>query len=132
MGHYIKTEEHVTLFVEDIGHGRPIIFLHGWPLNHKMFEYQMNELPKRGFRFIGVDLRGYGQSDRPWEGYDYDTMADDVKAVIYTLQLENAILAGFSMGGAIAIRYMARHEGADVDKLRRPPRLQNARVIRTG
>lgn len=77
----------------------------------------MNELPKRGFRFIGVDLRGYGQSDRPWEGYDYDTMADDVKAVIYTLQLENAILAGFSMGGAIAIRYMARHEGADVDKL---------------
>ncbi|MBO3793748.1 alpha/beta fold hydrolase [Bacillus subtilis] len=117
MGHYIKTEEHVTLFVEDIGHGSPIIFLHGWPLNHKMFEYQMNELPKRGFRFIGVDLRGYGQSDRPWEGYDYDTMADDVKAVIYTLQLENAILAGFSMGGAIAIRYMARHEGADVDKL---------------
>lgn len=117
MGHYVKTEEHVTLFVEDIGHGRPIIFLHGWPLNHKMFEYQMNELPKRGFRFIGVDLRGYGQSDRPWEGYDYDTMADDVKAVIYTLQLENAILAGFSMGGAIAIRYMARHEGADVDKL---------------
>lgn len=82
-----------------------------------MFEYQMNELPKRGFRFIGVDLRGYGQSDRPWEGYDYDTMADDVKAVIYTLQLENAILAGFSMGYAIAIRYMARHEGADVDKL---------------
>ncbi|XLG09659.1 Hypothetical protein ACI5QM_01145 [Bacillus subtilis] len=117
MGHYVKTEEHVILFVEDIGHGRPIIFLHGWPLNHKMFEYQMNELPKRGFRFIGVDLRGYGQSDRPWEGYDYDTMADDVKAVIYTLQLENAILAGFSMGCAIAIRYMARHEGADVDKL---------------
>ncbi len=55
MGHYVKTEEHVILFVEDIGHGRPIIFLHGWP-----FEYQMNELPKRGFRFIGVDLRGYG------------------------------------------------------------------------
>lgn len=117
MGHYVKTEEHVTLFVEDIGHGRPIIFLHGWPLNHKMFEYQMNEFPKRGFRFIGIDLRGYGQSDRPWEGYDYDTMADDVKAVIYTLQLENAVLAGFSMGGAIAIRYLARHDGADIDKL---------------
>ncbi|MCI4170967.1 alpha/beta fold hydrolase, partial [Bacillus spizizenii] len=79
------------MFVEDIGHGRPIIYLHGLPLNHKMFVYQMNELPKRGFRFIGIDLRGYGQTDRPWEGYDYDTRADDEKAVIYTLQLENAV-----------------------------------------
>ncbi len=49
MGHYVKTEEHVILFVEDIGHGRPIIFLHGWPLNHKMFEYQMNEFRKGDF-----------------------------------------------------------------------------------
>ncbi|MGW8457568.1 alpha/beta fold hydrolase [Bacillus atrophaeus] len=117
MGHYIQTEEHVTLFVEDIGSGRPIVFLHGWPLNHEMYEYQMNELPKRGFRFIGIDFRGYGKSDRPWTGYDYDTMADDVKAVIYTLQLEDAVLAGFSMGGAVAIRYMSRHDEADIKKL---------------
>ncbi|MCP6683499.1 alpha/beta fold hydrolase [Bacillus nakamurai] len=117
MGCYVQTEENVSLFVEDIGQGQPIVFLHGWPLCHNMFEYQMNELPKKGFRCIGIDFRGYGQSDKPFEGYDYDTMADDVKAVIYTLELKDAVLAGFSMGGAIAVRYMTRHGGADIKKL---------------
>ena len=117
MGHYVEVEKGVNVFVEDIGEGQPIIYIHGWPVNHKMFEYQMNELPKHGCRFIGIDLRGYGKSDRPWNGYDYDRKADDVRAVIDALQIENAVLAGFSMGGAIAIRYMARHQQHQISKL---------------
>jgi non-heme chloroperoxidase len=78
-----------------------------------MFEYQFTELPKHGYRCIGIDLRGFGDSDKPWNGYNYDTMADDVKVVLDTLNnIENATLVGFSMGGAISIRYMARHNGA--------------------
>ena len=82
-----------------------------------MFEYQFNQLPAMGYRCIGIDQRGFGKSDRPWSGYNYNRMADDVRAVIDTLQLEDVILAGHSMGGAVAIRYMARHEGYKVSKL---------------
>jgi non-heme chloroperoxidase len=83
-----------------------------------MFEYQFTELPKRGYRCIGIDLRGFGESDKPWDGYNYDTMADDVKDALDNLRnIENATLVGFSMGGAISIRYMARHKGAHIEKL---------------
>lgn len=119
MGYYIPVERNVNIFVEDCdpGHGKPILFIHGWPLNHKMFEYQFNQLPKMGYRCIGIDLRGFGKSDRPWEGYSYNRLADDVRIVIDTLQLEDVTFAAHSMGGAIAIRYMARHAGHKVSKL---------------
>ncbi|GKS13839.1 alpha/beta hydrolase [Paenibacillus chitinolyticus] len=120
MGIYIPVEQGVNLYVEDLnpgGGGKTILFIHGWPLNHTMFEYQFDQLPKAGYRCIGVDLRGYGKSDRPWGGYSYDRMADDIRRVIETLRVEGIILAGFSMGGAIAIRYMARHGGFGVSKL---------------
>jgi non-heme chloroperoxidase len=81
-----------------------------------MFEYQFIELPKHGYRCIGIDLQGFGDSDKPWDGYNYDTMADDVKVVLDTLNIENATLVGFSMGGAISIHYMARHNGAHIKK----------------
>ncbi|PYZ96549.1 alpha/beta hydrolase [Alteribacter lacisalsi] len=117
MAHLIEAEKDVKLYVEDIGEGRPVIFIHGWPVNHKMFEYQSTELVENGYRFIGIDLRGYGKSDKPASGYDYDRMADDVKAVIDELNLEDAVLAGFSMGGPISIRYMTRHKGKGISKL---------------
>jgi len=82
-----------------------------------MFEYKFTELPKHGYRCIGIDLRGFGDSDKPYDGYNYDTVADDLKAVLDTLNLQNVVLAGFSMGGAIAIHYMARHEGSRIAKL---------------
>jgi len=118
MGYYIPVERNVNLFVEDCdpGFGKPILFIHGWPLNHKMFEYQFNQLPKMGYRCIGVDLRGFGKSDRPWSGYSYNRLADDIRMVIDTLP-ENVTLVGHSMGGAIAIRYMARYSGHKVSKL---------------
>ena len=119
IGYYITVEQDVQIFVEDAdpGNGKPVLFLHGWPANHKMFEYQFNQLPKMGFRCIGVDFRGFGESDRPWTGYNYNRMADDIRAVIDALNLEDVILAGHSMGGAIAIRYMARHAGHKISKL---------------
>ncbi|MBW7476064.1 alpha/beta hydrolase [Paenibacillus oenotherae] len=109
MGYYIQVERGVKLYVEDVGAGMPVLLVHGWPINHKMYEYQVNQLPKHGFRCIGVDLRGFGKSDRPWTGYSYNRMADDIRVVIDTLGLEKVRLVGFSMGGAIAIRYMSRH-----------------------
>ncbi|MCI0562811.1 MAG: alpha/beta hydrolase [Nitrososphaera sp.] len=114
----ITTNTGVKINVEDLGgDGKPVIFLHGWPVNHKMFEYQFNELPKHRCRCVGIDLRGFGESDKPWEGYDYDTMSDDVKSVLDALDVRNATLVGFSMGGAISMRYVARHHGARVEKL---------------
>lgn len=117
MSHKIKATNAVGINVEDIGTGKPVVFIHGWPVNHKMFEYQFTELPKHGCRCIGIDLRGFGESDKPWDGYNYDTMADDVRAVLVSLNLQNVVLVGFSMGGAIALHYMARHQGSDISKL---------------
>jgi non-heme chloroperoxidase len=117
MGHYIEVEKNVKLYVEDIGEGKPVVLIHGWPLNQKMFEYQYNSLPKEGYRCIGIDLRGYGKSDSPWESYSYDRMADDIHAVMDALKLEEVTLVGFSVGGAISVRYMAKHSGYKVAKL---------------
>lgn len=117
LSHKIRSSDGVSINIEDIGSGTPIVFLHGWPVNHKMFEYQFTELPKHGYRCIGIDLRGFGESDKPWSGYNYDTMVDDVKSVLDTLDLHNVVLVGFSMGGAIAIHYMARYQGQKIGKL---------------
>ena len=117
MGRYVQVEENVKIYVEDMGEGNPVIFLHGWPASHKMFEYQFSRLPANGYRCIGIDFRGFGNSDAPWESYSYDRLADDVKAVIDELEITNATLLGFSMGGAVAIRYMARHNGHGVKSL---------------
>lgn len=117
MGHFIEVEKGIKIYVEDIGSGQPVVFLHGWPLNSQAFESQVGEIAMNGFRFIGIDLRGYGKSDKPWSGYDYDTAASDVKAVVDHLQLENFVLAGFSMGGPIAIRYITKFGQQNIDKL---------------
>ena len=113
---YIQVESGVQLFVRDWGKGQPVIFLHGWPYSHEMFEYQFVELAQR-YRCIGIDLRGYGKSDKPWCDYSFDLMADDLKKVIEALGLTEITLLGFSMSGAICIRYMARHKSAYVTKL---------------
>lgn len=113
----MEVEQGVSIYVEDIGEGKPILFIHGWPITHQMYEYQFTQLPKHGYRCIAIDLRGFGNSSYPWEGYSYNRMADDIRSIIDTLQLSNLTLAGFSMGGAIAIRYMARHLNHKVSKL---------------
>ncbi|WP_428663679.1 alpha/beta fold hydrolase [Runella sp.] len=112
----ITTAPDVQLHVEDWGQGQPIVFLHGWPLSHEMFEYQINQLGN-DFRCIMIDRRGFGQSDKPWTGYDYDTLADDLQVVFEQLDLHNITLVGFSMGGAEAIRYITRHGSSRISKL---------------
>ncbi|WP_100486212.1 alpha/beta fold hydrolase [Sporolactobacillus pectinivorans] len=117
---YVEVEHDVHIYVHDINPGSggaTIVFVHGWPLNHKMFDYQFNVLPQHGFRCIGIDLRGYGQSDKPWGSYAYNRLADDLFAVLQALQLENIILLGFSVGGAVSIRYMSRYKGRHIAKL---------------
>ncbi|HDR6268761.1 alpha/beta hydrolase [Bacillus thuringiensis] len=119
MGYLIPVESDVRIFVEDINSKgkKTILFIHGWPLNHKQFEYQYNVLPAMGYRCIGIDWRGYGNSDKPYSGYNFDRLADDIAVVIKALQLKDVTLAGHSTGGAISIRYMARYQGFGVSKL---------------
>lgn len=119
MGYYVTVEPGVNLYVEDINPGgsKTIVFLHGWPLSHKQFEYQFDVLPAMGYRCIGIDWRGFGKSDKPMSGYNYDRLADDIRSVVDALQLKNFTLAGHSTGGAIAIRYIARHNGYGLSKL---------------
>ncbi len=119
MGRYVRVEPDVNIYVEDLNPegSKAILFIHGWPANHKMFEYQFNQLPKLGYRCIGIDLRGFGNSDKPWRGYGYDRLADDLRCVVEALNLKNFTLSGHSTGGAIAIRYLARYNGYGVSKL---------------
>jgi len=119
MGYYVNVEPNVKVYVEDLNPkgDKTIVFLHGWPGSHELFEYQFDQLPRMGYRCIGIDTRGFGKSDKPYEGYDYDRLADDVRCVVDALKLHNFTLAGHSTGGAIAIRYMARYKGHGVSKL---------------
>ncbi|AAU41117.1 alpha/beta hydrolase [Bacillus licheniformis] len=119
MGYFIEAEPSVNLYVEDINpqSGKAIVFLHGWPLSHLQFEYQFDDLSRKGYRCIGIDWRGFGRSDKPATGYNYNRLADDIRAVVEALQLNNFTLAGHSTGGAIALRYMSRYRGAGVSKL---------------
>lgn len=117
--YYITADDGVKIAVEDINpQGKhAVFFIHGWPLGHKIFEYQYDVLPSLGFRCVSVDLRGFGQSDCPSEGYSYDQMAKDIYTVIRGMKTAALTLAGFSMGGAIALRYMNLFRGYKVTKL---------------
>jgi non-heme chloroperoxidase len=114
---YIEVEPNVKLHISDGGEGRPIVLIHGWPLSDEMFEYQYNDLIKNKFRVIGITLRGFGKSDKPYGNYNYDVHALDIKRVLDILEINDAVLVGFSMGGAIAVRYVSVYNGAHVSKL---------------
>lgn len=113
---YIQVNQDTNLFIQDWGSGKPVVFIHGWPLNHKCYEYQFTQLPKYGIRCIGIDLRGFGDSDKPWCDYNYDVFADDLLVVLRKMNLDDVTLVGHSMGGAIAMRYLARHFNERVSK----------------
>lgn len=107
----------VNLFYTDLGRGKPVVFIHGWPLNHIMWEYQLAELPKHNLRCIAYDRRGFGMSDYPWEKYDYDTFADDLKALLDQLHLTEVTLVGFSMGGGEIARYIGKYGNDKISKV---------------
>ncbi len=111
---YITTNDQTKLYVKDWGVGRPVILMSGWPLSSDSWDDQAIALADAGYRAIAYDRRGFGRSSQPWSGYDYDTLADDLAAVIEQTGAKDAVLAGFSMGGGEVARYMSRHGGKSV------------------
>jgi len=113
---FIETAPGVHIFYRDYGSGKPVILIHGWPMSNEMWEYQIETLVQNNLRVIAYDRRGFGRSSQPWNGYDYDTMTDDLKAIIDQLGLDNITLVGFSMGGGEVVRYFSRHGGKNATK----------------
>ncbi|MDD5286625.1 MAG: alpha/beta hydrolase, partial [Desulfuromonadaceae bacterium] len=116
---YIEIGDNISLHIRDWGEGSAIVFIPGWPFGHEIFEYQFTQLTQRGYRCIGTSMRGFGKSSKPWgeNNYTYDVFADDLQSILLSLDLSNVTLVGFSMGGAIALRYMARHKGDRIANL---------------
>lgn len=106
---YCETGDGTRLFSTDWGAGPPVVFLHSWAFSADMGEYQTMYLVARGLRCIAYDRRGHGRSDQPGYGYDYDTRADDLAALLAHLDLRGVTLVGHSMGGAEIVRYLSRH-----------------------
>lgn len=120
MGHLTVGTENSTpieLYYEDQGAGQPVVLIHGYPLDGHSWERQTRELLAAGYRVITYDRRGFGQSSKVATGYDYDTFADDLNALLETLDLRDVVLVGFSMGTGELARYVARHGHERVAKL---------------
>lgn len=111
---YITTRDDTKLYVKDWGIGRPIVLIHGWPLSADCWDDQAIAIAQKGYRAIAYDRRGFGRSDQPWNGYNYDTLADDLADVIKEMGVVDAAVIGFSMGGGEIARYMSRHNGVGV------------------
>jgi len=102
----------IDLYYEDHGKGRPVVLIHGWPLSSKSWEKQVPALLDAGYRVVTYDRRGFGNSSKPTFGYDYDTLAEDLHRLMTELDLRDATLVGFSMGGGEVARYLGTH-GSD-------------------
>ncbi|MCB7480886.1 alpha/beta fold hydrolase [Christiangramia sediminis] len=118
---YIETTskekgKNIKLYYEDYGEGKPVILIHGWPLSHRMWEYQINEVVDAGFRCIAYDRRGFGDSDKPWTNYHYDSLAKDLNDIITKLGLSEVTIVGFSMGGGEVARYIGKYGTANLSK----------------
>lgn len=106
--------EEVNIYYEDRGHGNPVVLIHGWPLSGSMWEYQVTRLLEAGLRCITYDRRGFGKSDYPGDGYDYVTMASDLKVVLDASGAKDVTLVGFSMGGGEIAKYFSAYGGENV------------------
>ena len=109
--------EPISIYYEDLGKGKPVVFIHGWPLSGAMWEYQITQLTQQGLRCITYDRRGFGNSDRPFDGYDYNTLARDLKSLLDELNLQDVTLVGFSMGGGEIAKYFSLYGGTRVAKV---------------
>ncbi|HEX4371773.1 MAG TPA: alpha/beta hydrolase [Puia sp.] len=118
---YIESQKNsgmpVKIYYEEYGKGKPVLLIHGWPVSHEMWEYQLDELPAYDLRCIAYDRRGFGKSDRPYNGYDYMTMAEDLKSLLDELDLQDVTLVGFSMGGGEVVRYCSKYNCERISKV---------------
>ncbi|MEA3010564.1 MAG: hypothetical protein QOJ91_2256 [Sphingomonadales bacterium] len=112
---FAKAADDTRLYYKDWGRGRPVVLIHGWPLTADSFDDVAFALAENGFRAISYDRRGFGRSDQPWNGYDYDTFAQDLETVIDECGVRDDVaLVGFSMGGGEVARYLTRNGGRGV------------------
>jgi non-heme chloroperoxidase len=106
----------IELYYEDHGSGSPVVLVHGWPLSGASWEKQVPVLLEAGHRVIMYDRRGFGESSKPATGYEYDTFAEDLHKLVTTLNLHEAALVGFSMGGGEVARYLGKYGSKRVSK----------------
>jgi non-heme chloroperoxidase len=104
-----ENDEPIEIYYENHGSGDPVLLIHGYPLDGNSWERQERELLAHGYQVITYDRRGFGHSSKPTVGYDYDTFAADLKAVIEHLDLSNLVLVGFSMGSGEVVRYLSAY-----------------------
>jgi non-heme chloroperoxidase len=106
---FFTTDDGTSLFYRDWGRGEPLVFLSSLGVGSALWDYQFSALATAGFRCVGLDRRGHGRSDQPPGGYDFDTLAEDIAALLETLALERVTLISHSMGGCELVRYLTRH-----------------------
>ena len=106
----------IEIYYEDHGSGKPVVLIHGWPLSGRSWEAQVPALIAAGHRVITYDRRGFGGSSQPWSGYDFDTFTADLNVLMTHLELKDATLVGFSMGGGEVARYIGTYGTARVAK----------------
>ena len=111
------TDDGTVLYYKDWGSGSAVIFSHGYPLSSDAWENQMMFLAANGYRVVAHDRRGFGRSSQPGQGYDYDTFADDLAALVDALDISDATFVGHSMGGGEVARYIGRHGEKRVAKV---------------
>ncbi|MCH5585376.1 alpha/beta hydrolase [Shimazuella sp. AN120528] len=114
---YFESKDQTKLFYREWGEGKPVIFISGWSLSSTMWNYQMIDLSSKGIRCIAYDRRGHGRSDDPGKGYDYDTLTDDLRALIEHLDLHKVTLIGHSMGSGEVVRYLTRFASDRIEKI---------------
>jgi len=114
---HVSTKDNAEIFFKDWGTGQPVVFSHGWPLTADAWDDALNFVADNGFRGIAHDRRGGGRSSQPWEGNDLDTYADDLSALIESLDLNDIVLVGHSTGGGEITRYVGRHGTSRVAKM---------------
>jgi pimeloyl-ACP methyl ester carboxylesterase len=112
-----SSNETIQIYYEDLGENNPVVFIHGWPLTHAMWEYQLTPMREAGFRCIAYDRRGFGKSEQSLNNYSYEALADDLKCLLDELNLENVTLVGFSMGGGEVVRYCSKYNCERVSKI---------------
>src|ERR1700735_5023086 len=117
IGDFIEATPSVKLAFTDWGTGKPVVFIHAWALPSAMWDYQISALSGNGLRCIAYDRRGHGRSSRPGGGYDCDMLADDLAALLTTLDLCRVTLGSHSFGCAEVVRYLTRHGSARIEKI---------------